>query len=72
MIATISISNCACIIIEEILHDIDDFVCFRYSVVDEDKPKRISKCKVRYSADGRAYFVSGRQRYFLDEAIRVS
>ncbi len=72
MIATISISNCACIIVEEILHDIDDFVCFRYSVVDAEKPTRISKSKVRYSADGRTYFVSGRQRYFLDEAIRVS
>ena len=55
--------------IMEIKHGIDDYVivCDNYG----DGYKNISKCRVFYNAKGRPYFTRHKQRYYLNEFMRV-
>lgn len=63
--ATYALSNVACIRITDIEHGVDDRVCY---LDMQDKPH---KAKIYYTSGGRAYFMYGSMRIYLDNCIRT-
>lgn len=67
-----SIGILGCIKILDIEYDIDDYAVIQWmsSVANKVKrPKR--RCKVRYNSKGDAYIITHRQRYYLEDFIRI-
>lgn len=60
-----------CIGIEKIEYGIDDIVCFRWYHSNK-KWDRLHRAKIRYTANNRPYFISYKQRWYLDEAIKTN
>lgn len=62
------ISNNSALVIEEIVHDVDDYVI---SYVSYDNKKICkSKGKISYDKNNRAYFVKKGVKYYLDEFMK--
>lgn len=68
-VGVLNLCNFGGLAIMEIDSDIDDYVivCDNYG----DGYKNISKCRVCYNAKGRPYFTRHKQRYYLNEFMRV-
>lgn len=56
--------------IESIEYGIDDVVHFRWYHSNK-KWDRLHKAKIRYTAKSRPYFISYKQRWYLDEAVKT-
>ncbi|BAL85115.1 hypothetical protein SELR_pSRC300420 (plasmid) [Selenomonas ruminantium subsp. lactilytica TAM6421] len=56
--------------IHSVIYDIDDKICFSYWIEGQDKARKATS-KIRYTAAGRAYFMSRNHRQYLDEFMRV-
>ena len=69
IIAIYSVSADVGIEIINIIYDIDDKIQFTWNVCGIRKKQRCSK--IRYDADGKAYFNSCGRKIYLDECIRV-
>lgn len=57
--------------IESIEYGINDIVCFRWYHSNK-KWDKLHRAKIRYTAKDRPYFISYKQRWYLDEAIRTN
>lgn len=68
-IATYAICNNGGIEIYNIEYGIDDKICFAWVWID----KQYKKCyaKIRYTQEGRAYFITRKCKIFLDECMRT-
>ena len=66
VIATYTFSNNSCLRITEIENGSNDRVCYL------DMQNKTHKAKVYYTTTGRAYFMYGTMRIYLDECIRVN
>ena len=71
MIGVYGLTNCSSVVVEDIIHDIDDYVLARLVIVDSDKPKRAYKYKVYYDDNSRAFFNFGGAKIYLDEVLRT-
>ena len=58
-----------CIIICDVIYDIDDKIKFSWSICGKVKKTRYSK--IRYEKEGRSYFKSYNFKIYLDECIRA-
>lgn len=64
---SLTISNCGGIEVE--INNCGDIIRYRWSY-GNPKEKVSRWQEIKYSAKGRAYFVSKRRRYYLDEFMR--
>ena len=69
VIATCQLTNFGGIAIFEIIYGIDDKVKFAWH--NGDKFGRVSTSIIRTDKKGDAYFISGRQKYYLSEFISI-
>ena len=58
-----------CIVIYDVIYDIDDKIKFAWIVYDEIKKTRYSK--IRSEKDGRSNFKSYNRKIYLDECVRI-
>lgn len=58
-----------CIIIYDVIYDIDDKIKFAWIVCDKIEKTRYSK--IRNDKDGRCYFKSGNRKIYLDTCVRI-
>lgn len=63
------ITTDVCIIIYDVIYDIDDKIKFAWDVCGEVKKTRYSK--IRQEKDGRNYFKSCNRKIYLDECVRI-
>lgn len=63
------ITTDVCVIIYDVIYDIDDKIKFAWIVCDEVKKTRYSK--IRYDKEGRSYFKSCNRKIYLDSCARV-
>ena len=68
VIATMGLSNTGGIAILDFIYDIEDKVKFAYH--NGEKFGRVATAKIRYNKEGDAYFISGKQKYYLSEFIK--
>lgn len=69
MIGVYGLTNCSSVVVEDILHDIDDYVLVRLVIVDSDKPKRAYRYKIYYNGE-RPYFQFASTKIYLDEIMK--
>lgn len=55
--------------IYDVQYDVDDYCLAAWDLQGE--PSAMRKHKIYRDPDGRAYFIKGRQRHYLDEFIRT-
>jgi len=65
----LSTSAFSAIIIDEIEYGINDRVRVKHMACDKDS--RPAWCKIRYNTYGDAYIITRRQRYYLEDFIRI-
>ena len=58
-----------CIIIYDVIYDIEDKIKFSWSICDKVKKTRYSK--IRHEKEGHSYFKSYNYRIYLDECMRA-
>ena len=58
-----------CIIIYDVIYDIDDEIKFSWDFYGRVQKTRSSK--IRYDKEGRSYFKSYNRKIYLDECMRV-
>ena len=58
-----------CIIIYDVIYDIDDKIKFSWNICGKAKKTRYSK--IQYEKEGRSYFKSYNRKIYLDECIRA-
>ena len=68
IIASCQLTNFGGIAIFELIHGIEDQIKFAWH--NGEKFDRTSTAKIRYNAKGNPYFISGKQKYFLNEFIK--
>ena len=56
-----------CIIIYDVIYDIDDKIKFSWNICG--KVKKIRYSKIRYEKEGRSYFKSYNLKIYLDECM---
>ena len=59
-----------CIIIYDIIYDIDDKIKFSWNIYGKVGKKRYSK--IRHEKEGRSYFNSHNHKIYLDECMHAS
>ena len=69
VIAVYSLTAFNAIEILEIIHDIDDYIKFRW--INNGVSGKPHRAKVKYSKEGRAYFNTYKLSIPLDECIRI-
>lgn len=60
------------IVITDILYGIEDRIEFYYISTDLDYISRKHTAKVHYNLNGRCWFRSGGNRYYMDEFLRTN
>lgn len=58
-----------CIIIYDVIYDIDDKIKFSWDICGKVKKTRYSK--IQYDKEGRSYFKSYNLKIYLDECMRA-
>ena len=58
-----------CIIIYDVIYDIEDKIKFSWNICDKVKKTRYPK--IRYEKEGRSYFKSYNRKIYLDECMRA-
>ena len=71
IVATLTVCLDIVIGIESIEYGVNDVVCFRWYHSNK-KWDKLHRAKIRYTTEGRPYFISYKQRWYLDEAIRTN
>lgn len=63
------VTTSVCILIYDVIHDIDDKIKFTWDICGDAKKTRYSK--IRYDKAGRSYFISYNHKIYLDECMRI-
>ena len=58
-----------CIIIYDVIYDIEDKIKFSWNI--RGKVKKAKYSKIRYDKEGRSYFKSYNRKIYLDECMRA-